>query len=246
MDSVANRRFAMSGDERQPCIQTDMDDHSSWLDQPAQARLQWQTTEAAGADRKPFAARSIVQYRAMFDRFVRHMAAHQVNLATFSTQTLEAFFADVENRCAPGTITRLRYVKVLDRLCRHLVEIGLRTVLPDDACNGLVPHNAASAASFFSRSGLSPATATNTAAVCGPTPNRSEPPGMLPRQLVKHGIERVQFLGQRQPALRQQTQRRGQRLQHRRGAARNAFGSLGLQKTFADVLRRAHQSKARN
>src|SRR5260370_31398653 len=48
-----------------------------------------------------------------------------------------------------------------------------RTVLPDDACNGLVPQSAASAASLFRRSGLSPATATNTAAVCGPTPNLS-------------------------------------------------------------------------
>lgn len=48
-----------------------------------------------------------------------------------------------------------------------------RTVLPDDACNGLVPQSAASAASLFRRSGLSSATATDTAAVCGPTPNRS-------------------------------------------------------------------------
>jgi len=48
-----------------------------------------------------------------------------------------------------------------------------RIVLPDDACKGLAPHSAARAASLFRRSGLSPATATRIAAVCGPTPNCS-------------------------------------------------------------------------
>ena len=48
-----------------------------------------------------------------------------------------------------------------------------RIVFPDDACNGLTPHNAASAASLCNRSGLSPATASSMAAVCGPTPNCS-------------------------------------------------------------------------
>jgi site-specific recombinase XerD len=113
-----------------PVYKLTMDDHSSWLGQPAQSYLQWQETEAAGADRKPFSSRSIVQHRAMFDRFLRHLAAHQVNLATFSSNTLETFFADVDNRCAPGTTTRLRYVKLLDRLCRHLVDIGLREANP--------------------------------------------------------------------------------------------------------------------
>jgi site-specific recombinase XerD len=107
-----------------------MDNLSSWLEHPADAYLAWQRTEAAGADRRPFSARSIVQHGAMFDRFLRHLAAHQVNLATFSANTLEAFFAEVDNRCAPGTTTRLRYVKLLDRLCRHLVEIGLREANP--------------------------------------------------------------------------------------------------------------------
>jgi site-specific recombinase XerD len=113
-----------------PVYKLTMDDHSSWLHQPAQSYLQWQENEAAGADRKPFSQRSIVQHRAMFDRFLRHLTVHQVNVATFSADTLESFFADVDNRCAPGTTTRLRYVKLLDRLCRHLVEIGLREANP--------------------------------------------------------------------------------------------------------------------
>jgi len=107
-----------------------MDDHSLWLHHPADAYRLWQRTEAAGAARKPFSARSIVQHSAMFDRFLRHLIAHRVNLATFGPDTLEAFFVNVDNRCAPGTTTRLRYVKLLDRLCRHLVKIGLREVNP--------------------------------------------------------------------------------------------------------------------
>lgn len=45
------------------------------------------------------------------------------------------------------------------------------TVFPDDVGNGFTPQSDASAASFFKRSGLPPATACSVAAVCGPTPN---------------------------------------------------------------------------
>lgn len=45
------------------------------------------------------------------------------------------------------------------------------TVFPDDAGNGFTPQIYARAASFFKRSGLSPATASSVEAVCGPTPN---------------------------------------------------------------------------
>ena len=45
------------------------------------------------------------------------------------------------------------------------------TVFPDDAGSGFTPQSDARAASFFKRSGLSPATASSVAAVCGPTPN---------------------------------------------------------------------------
>jgi site-specific recombinase XerD len=111
-------------------IQTNMNNPSPWLTAPADTYLLWQQTEAAGADRRPFAERSITQHVAMFDRFLRHVIAHKANLATFSATHLEAFFADVDNRCAPGTTTRLRYIKLIDRLCRHLVEIGVRRANP--------------------------------------------------------------------------------------------------------------------
>jgi hypothetical protein len=97
-----------------------------WVAEPHAAYLHWQTTEAAGADRRRFSQRSIVQHKAMFDRFLRHLVTRGAALATFGPEHLESFFDDVQNRCAPGTTTRLRYVKLIDRLCRHLVDVGLR------------------------------------------------------------------------------------------------------------------------
>jgi site-specific recombinase XerD len=107
-----------------------MTHRSSWLTHPADAYRAWQNDDATGADKRPFSERSVIQHIAMFDRFLRHLIAKDVDLATFSAAHLESFFADVDNRCAPGTTTRLRYVKLIDRLCRHLVEIGLRQVNP--------------------------------------------------------------------------------------------------------------------
>ena len=101
-----------------------------WITQPHDAYREWQTSEAAGADRRPFAQRSIIQHTAMFERFVRHLLGRNTTLATFGPDHLEAFFNDVDNRCAPGTTTRLRYTKLIDRLCRHLVDIGVRESNP--------------------------------------------------------------------------------------------------------------------
>jgi integrase/recombinase XerD len=89
-----------------------MDNASPWL--TADAYRLWQQTEAAGADRRPFAERAVTQRVAMFDRILRHVIAHKADLATFSAAHLEASFADVDNRCAPGTTTRLRYLKLID------------------------------------------------------------------------------------------------------------------------------------
>lgn len=101
-----------------------------WITRPHDAYRYWQANEAAGADRRPFSQRSIVQHTAMFERFVRFLIHHHTTLATFGDDHLNAFFDDVENRCAPGTTTRLRYIKLVDRLCRHLVDIGLREINP--------------------------------------------------------------------------------------------------------------------
>jgi integrase len=107
-----------------------MDTNSPWLTHPADAYRTWQTEEAAGADRRPFAARSISQHSAMFDRFLRHLTMRGTTLLTFGAADLQSFFADIDNRCEPGTTTRIRYAKLVDRLCRHLVELGLREANP--------------------------------------------------------------------------------------------------------------------
>ncbi|WP_416047482.1 tyrosine-type recombinase/integrase [Cupriavidus basilensis] len=96
-----------------------------WLTNPTLAYADWQAREAAGADRRPFSARSIVQHEAMFERFRRHLFVADVTLATFGSDHIEAFWLAPE---ASGytSATRMRYLKLLDRLCRHLVAIGLR------------------------------------------------------------------------------------------------------------------------
>ncbi|WP_244122379.1 tyrosine-type recombinase/integrase [Burkholderia latens] len=107
-----------------------MDETSLWLSAPTKAYQQWQRTEAAGADRRAFSPRSIVQHEAMFERFMRHLIAAKRSLATFGPDHLESFFADLDRRCKPGTTTRLRYQKLLDRLGRHLVDVGVRKTNP--------------------------------------------------------------------------------------------------------------------
>ncbi|SIT48011.1 Integrase family protein [Paraburkholderia ribeironis] len=69
----------------------------------------------------------------MFERFLRHLVAHGLSLATFGTEHIESFFNNVEARCAPGTTTRLRYARMLDRLCRELVEASVRDGNPATA-----------------------------------------------------------------------------------------------------------------
>jgi integrase len=66
----------------------------------------------------------------MFDRFLRYVHGRHASVATFDAALIESFFNDVESRTTPGTSTRLRYAKMLNRLCRHLIEIGLRTSNP--------------------------------------------------------------------------------------------------------------------
>lgn len=97
-----------------------------WLTAPLQTFRLWQETAATGSSRRPFAARSIVQHTAMFERFVRHLAGADASVVTFGPDYLDSFLAELEAHCASGTSTPLRYLKLLDRVCRHLVEIGVR------------------------------------------------------------------------------------------------------------------------
>lgn len=105
-------------------------DTNRWIQDPVGAFRTWQETAATGADRRPFAPRSVVQHVAMFERFLRYLIARRVSLATFGPDHVAAFLAELERTCAPGTSTRVRYAKLIDRLGRHLVEIGVRTIHP--------------------------------------------------------------------------------------------------------------------
>lgn len=102
---------------------TQMD--SLWLSNPTLAYRDWQAREAAGADRRPFSARSIVQHQAMFENFRRHLLARSATVASFGTADIEAFLQTPDAR-SYSPATRMRYVKLLDRLCRHLVFAGVR------------------------------------------------------------------------------------------------------------------------
>ncbi|WP_176051789.1 site-specific integrase [Burkholderia sp. BCC1644] len=105
-------------------------DTNRWIHDPVGAFRAWQETAATGAGRRPFAPRSVVQHVAMFERFLRHLIAHRVSLATFGPDHVAAFLADLDRTCTPGTSTRVRYAKLIDRLGRHLVDIGVRTIHP--------------------------------------------------------------------------------------------------------------------
>ncbi len=133
----ASRAWVSSRTVRSPDLQTSLHcgyngvmDTSRWIDDPVGAFRAWQQTSATGARRQPFAPRSIVQHVVMFERFLRHLHAHRASLATFGPDHVATFLTELERSCAPGTSTRVRYAKLIDRLCRHLVEAGVRRVHP--------------------------------------------------------------------------------------------------------------------
>lgn len=97
-----------------------------WLSDPDAAYGNWQRTEAAGADRRPFAEQSIVQHRAMFARFQRYLTEHRYTVATFGMEHVDAFLIELSSEAKDGTTTRLRYLKLIDRLTRHLVAMEIR------------------------------------------------------------------------------------------------------------------------
>jgi len=99
---------------------------SDWLSEPNTAYENWQRTEAAGADRRPFAEQSIVQHQAMFARFLRYLSAHGKTVATYGLDDIDAFFVELAGDVTEGTTTRLRYLKLIDRLTRHLVAMEIR------------------------------------------------------------------------------------------------------------------------
>lgn len=103
-----------------------------WQLTPKQAYADWQAREAAGADGRPFSKQSVVQHRAMFDRFHRYLVSRGTTVATFSADVLDGFWLQGDAvHYSPAT--RMRYLKLIDRLCRHLVAIGVRDANPAHA-----------------------------------------------------------------------------------------------------------------
>ncbi|WP_316157804.1 site-specific integrase [Cupriavidus sp. BIC8F] len=96
-----------------------------WLSNATLAYRDWQAREAAGADQRPFSVRSIVQHQAMFEHFRRHLLARGTSVIAFGADDIEAFWRTPE-ASTYSQATRMRYVKLLDRLCRHLVFAGVR------------------------------------------------------------------------------------------------------------------------
>jgi site-specific recombinase XerD len=101
-----------------------------WLAAPEDAYALWQRDEATGADRRAFADQSIVQHRSMFSRFNDYLTTHRATVADYGADHLDGFFTELAQDCAPGTTTRLRYLKLIDRFTRHLVDIELRADNP--------------------------------------------------------------------------------------------------------------------
>ncbi|WP_434667880.1 hypothetical protein [Paraburkholderia sp. A3BS-1L] len=61
---------------------------------------------------------------------MRHLHQHGATVASFSDEHLESYLMDLGRRSAPGTTTALRYAKLIDRLCRHLIELDVRNSNP--------------------------------------------------------------------------------------------------------------------
>jgi len=101
-----------------------------WLSDPETAYSEWQRAEATGADRRAFADQSVVQHCSMFSRFNDFLLTRRQSVTTFGSDHIQEFFDELANDCQPGTTTRHRYLKLIDRCARHLVAIELRAANP--------------------------------------------------------------------------------------------------------------------
>ncbi|MGV7242050.1 tyrosine-type recombinase/integrase [Caballeronia sp. M23-90] len=62
----------------------------------------------------------------MFARFHRHLGRHGKTVATFGSAEIEDFFSALARDARPDTTTQLRYLKLIDRVSRHLVAMEVR------------------------------------------------------------------------------------------------------------------------
>jgi site-specific recombinase XerD len=108
-----------------------MDLHAHWKIDPITAYHDWQHRHAASeTNGRIFANRSVIQHCAMFERFERYLVDHRTSALTFDESHLEGFLEVIRRASTPGATTAHRYVKLIDRLCRHLVGIQLRKTNP--------------------------------------------------------------------------------------------------------------------
>jgi hypothetical protein len=103
---------------------------AAWIEDPETAFRQWQHAEADGADRRSFSEQSIIQHCSMFGRLHHYLQAQRATLVSFGTDHVDGFFTSLDRDCQPGTTTRLRYLKLIDRLSRHPVAEGVRSDNP--------------------------------------------------------------------------------------------------------------------
>jgi site-specific recombinase XerD len=107
-----------------------MDPHALWKTNPTEAYHDWQHRHAVGATRRLFADRSVTQHCAMFERFERYLVEHRTSVLTFDEAHLDSFLSSIKSVSTPGATTAHRYVKLVDRLCRYLVDLRLRKTNP--------------------------------------------------------------------------------------------------------------------
>lgn len=87
-----------------------------WLRDPQAAYDDWQRHEAVDADGRPFAELSITQHRSMFARLHRYLTSRGKTVANFGAAEIDGFFSALANDARPDTTTRLRYLKLIDRV----------------------------------------------------------------------------------------------------------------------------------
>lgn len=98
-----------------------------WLNNPERAYADWQEREAEGVDGQHFSARSRAQHQAMFEKFLRYLRETGRDLANYGDEHVAAFCESVGARSAA---TRMRYLKLLDRVGRQLVRADVRVSNP--------------------------------------------------------------------------------------------------------------------
>lgn len=107
-----------------------MDPHALWKTNPTEAYRDWQCRHTDGSTRLLFADRSVTQHCAMFERFHRWLVEHRASVLNFDDAHLEGFLESIKRASAPTATTSHRYVNLIDRLCRHLVDIRVRNTNP--------------------------------------------------------------------------------------------------------------------